>query len=223
MQYSIGTRMQLFRKAKGLSVKTMAALLNMSDAKLRNLENNETTITEEIAYKFAGVVNTTVYNLVGPYSHTAIEEYNTSCLPDGQCICGFHFKWHINNDLDEDHVELHERFLRFSEEFGYQSASDSAVHNSFHEAINPETALTIDERLNAVEEYVKWYYLRSASVVAKEFWNKHPKYPDYMAMRLNQQTPNFLRKLPFNMYQILVDKYGTQEGIKDGSSYFKVN
>lgn len=121
MQYSIGTRMQLFRKAKGLSVKTTASFLNISDQKLRNLENNEATITEEIAYKFAGIVNTTVYNLVGPYSHTAIGEYNTSCLPDGRCICGFQFKRHINNDLDEDHVELHERFLRFSEEFGYQS------------------------------------------------------------------------------------------------------
>jgi transcriptional regulator with XRE-family HTH domain len=223
MYYAIGTRMKLFRDAKGISRRIMADLLVITPQKLSLFENNRTEIPSEIVTRFATIVNTTVYNLVGPYSEVEIKPYNTDCLLDGNCICGYPFKKNFNNDLDKKHIEQHEWFLRFSDYFGYQSSTDNEIHINFHKAIDPENNLTLAERLNAVEEYVNWYYLRSARRFNEKDWHKHPKFSDYMAMSLHQQIPDSLHKMPFDMYQILVGKYGTKAGIKEGSSYFKID
>ena len=77
----------------------------------------------------------------------------------------------------------------------------------------------IDAKITAAINIYKSYYYRSLE--ASNFNNKHAKLEDFIAMMLNQE--NSKNYLPSDIYNKLVEKYGLEEGIPNGQTYFNCN
>lgn len=77
---------------------------------------------------------------------------------------------------------------------------------------------SLEDKVEAARLLFKQYFIRSLEAV--DFDDRHPELDDFIAMLLNQEFTK--EELPSDVYKKMVEIYGTQEGILEGSSYYDI-
>lgn len=135
-------------------------------------------------------------------------------------VCGLAYLSGYGPD-ERQHNRYHDKILAARERFGPLQLYVDRENAKFeaYEVLQSDKAYTIQEKLDAAHKMLWAYFSRSvqAAVKANEE-DTHPFFKEYTAMLLNQTA--WKNRLNSDVYQALVQEYGTAAGIPDGSTYY---
>lgn len=131
-------------------------------------------------------------------------------------ICGYEYVANCNNS-EVSHAKRHKKCVAAIKNFGFwwTYKKRERLKAEARNKINHEK-LSTQEKINEYEIVFKALFSRS--VESSKFDLSHPKLNEYIAMLLNQkQFCNIIEK---ETYNALVNKYGRNSGIDEGSTYY---
>jgi len=132
-------------------------------------------------------------------------------------VCGLTYVKGYTRD-EHRHNEIHEKFLTAAAKYTYiypYGVREQMKADAWPILLNKDEPFAM--RCEAAEEILKAHFARSVS--ANRYSLKHPTYPEYAAMQLNDVEG--FAKFGADVYSALLAKYGTKEGIEKGSSVYQ--
>lgn len=131
-------------------------------------------------------------------------------------ICGFTFEESFGPDAHQ-HNSRCRKVAALQEKFGelWSHNDREAAKREGWSKVRDES-LPLDERLKGVEMSLWSWFSRS---VLSAMNMKHPDFPTYVSMILNQSHAHEL--FPDPVLSALIERYGQQPGIPDGKSYWQ--
>lgn len=202
-----GDRIRCLRKYFKLTQGDLAHAVGFKSASaVGMIERGEREVSFEMLGKLADFFNVTTDFLLGKTDFVKCP------------ICSIEYCPLLDDEFN-DHQKIHTNFLKsnLNDDFINYNLRKK-LKNKSKEVIESNNSSLID-KINSSIDLFKCYYSRSLE--ASDFNNKHAKLDDFIAMMLNQE--NTKEYLPPAVYKELVKRYGTKEGIKNGSSYFSCN
>jgi len=133
--------------------------------------------------------------------------------------CGLGYISSVPSDV-KIHEQYHKKYLSAIEKFGdlIGNASTREEIKSTSRQIIESNDKTLDEKYEA---FISLYFCQfSRSVQANDWSLDHVDFPTYLAMILNQERVK--KYLPPDLYKRAVSEFGTQKGIENGKTYYKV-
>ena len=130
-------------------------------------------------------------------------------------ICEYMYSPNEEADLAH-HAKRHTQYLNAIKKYGFwltYSQRESLKLKS-QEILNSEKSSSMD-KIIAAENICKAYFCRSLG--AADFDSRHPDFEEYTAMLLKQQV--FKQQFK-SIYNELVAKYGTRDGLPNGHTYY---
>lgn len=116
----------------------------------------------------------------------------------------------FNLSLEKVNVKFNQ-YLVYSEREKLKSIAREKIENN-----KSTKALSVQELIELQEDI--FIALFSRSVESACFDYNHVDYPTYVAMLLKQQR--FIDSIPQDVYKELTKKYGTMDGINEGTTYY---
>ena len=118
------------------------------------------------------------------------------------------------------HEEMHRNWEMAAKKFGklYCSSEENEKIKSENRNIRDNISNSIEKRYNAELEVLRCLYSRS--VKASGYNLQHVTFDAYVAMMMYGK--GYRKNLDDELYQKIVDNFGTKPGIKDGESIYRV-
>lgn len=209
------TRYENLCKSKNKTTTGVASELGIAKSTVAYWRANDNVIPkQDVLLKIANYFDVSIGYLLD------VEDNPNSFI---KCpICDYTYD--INDEIDvQHHDERHIRFItakkffgdyliRLRDEEGLKAASWNIINNTENYDFN-------DIRDAVIDLYSCWF---SRSVSANNYDLNHPKFDEYAAMLLFQphQQEIVLKKIPAEVKEDLINKYGQKDGIPDGETVF---
>lgn len=118
------------------------------------------------------------------------------------------------------HDEMHKNWEMAVNKFGtmYCSSEENERIKSENKNIRDDKNNTIDERYNAELEVLRCLFSRSVKTNSYDL--RHVSFDAYVAMMMHGKE--YRKNLDDELYQKIVDNFGTKPGIKDGESIYHI-
>lgn len=190
-------------KINGYSVNRLEQELGFARSSINKFNKN--TPSAEKLQKIANKLNVTLDDLMNERGLTTCEE------------CGLMYDSSYPEDV-KTHYKQHSAWLKAVEKFGelYCNYPEREKIKGNNRTISHNTALPLNERVNAQLEVLKCLFSRS--VEGSGYDLRHVPFDTYVSMMLGNETYT-KNNLENDLYQALLDKYGAEPGISSGSYY----
>lgn len=171
--------------------------------------------TPEILIKIANYFNVSVGYLLDVEDNPVVL---TTCP-----ICGFQYD--SNDEVDtQQHNQVHLEFITakkyFGDEYVIRPREREKKKSTAWNVINNSSSYSLDDVKDAVIDlYACWF---SRSLSANDYSLNHPEFDEYVSMLLFQshQKEIIFKKVPIEVQNALVKKYGQKPGIPNGKTVF---
>lgn len=198
-------RIKELREINDIQQKELAAELNIPASTLSQYETGKREPNIEIVKKIANFFNVSTDYIYGLSAITTCHDCGLSYCPD--------------NKLDlATHKEIHSRWLKAKNKYGfcYSNYGERERIKVLNRNVVKDYSLPLDKRYQAQIEVFKCLFSRSLE--ASNYSDSFISFEEYVSMLLNQ--PSVKKRLGDELYQKMVNKFGTSEGIPDGQTYY---
>lgn len=133
--------------------------------------------------------------------------------------CGFTYVPTEYEDAKK-HIEVHEAWKLAEKKFGtlYGNYRIREEIKTINRNIRDDKNSTLKERYNAELEVLRCLFSRSIENTGYDL--AHVSYADYVAMMMYGKE--YRKNLGNELYEKIVENFGTKPGIKDGESYYEI-
>lgn len=204
MKKSIGERIKGARKAAGMSQNELATKANISQPTLSTIERGAVVPTADSIMRIAEALGEAPSDLLG-------EKY----CP----VCGFEYTYKEGLDC-RAHKMMHAKAVHISTKYGFYWPYRQRLieMDNAYKTMQSQSATT-DEKKEAAILLFKALFCRSAIAYQHD---DHPSFYSYVRMLLSHGS-SYFEEIPPDVFSILVEQYGQEDGMPTGSYYSRLN
>lgn len=198
-------RIKELRESHNMQQKELASALNIPPSTLSQYETGKREPNIETVTKIAKLFDVTTDYIYGISDTVTCRE------------CGLTYS--LDNELDvETHREIHARWLKAKEKYGfcYSNIAENERIKAENRNIVKDFSQPLSKRYDAQIEVFKCLFSRALD--ASNYSDSFISFEEYIAMLLNQ--PSVQKRLGKELYEKMLDKFGAKEGIPDGQTYY---
>ena len=198
-------RIKELRESHNMQQKELASALNIPPSTLSQYETGNREPNIETVTKIAKLFDVTTDYIYGISDTVTCRE------------CGLTYS--LDNELDvETHREIHARWLKAKEKYGfcYSNLAENERIKAENRNIVRDFSQPLSKRYDAQIEVFKCLFSRALD--ASNYSDSFISFEEYISMLLNQ--PSVQKRLGKELYEKMLDKFGAKEGIPDGQTYY---
>lgn len=198
-------RIKELRESHNMQQKELASALNIPPSTLSQYETGKREPNIETVTKIAKLFDVTTDYIYGISDTVTCRE------------CGLTYS--LDNELDvETHREIHARWLKAKEKYGfcYSNLAENERIKAENRNIVKDFSQPLSKRYDAQIEIFKCLFSRALD--ASNYSDSFISFEEYISMLLNQ--PSVQKRLGKELYEKMLDKFGAKEGIPDGQTYY---
>ena len=198
-------RIKELRESHNMQQKELASALNIPPSTLSQYETGKREPNIETVTKIAKLFDVTTDYIYGISDTVTCRE------------CGLTYS--LDNELDvETHREIHARWLKAKEKYGfcYSILAENERIKAENRNIVKDFSQPLSKRYDAQIEVFKCLFSRALD--ASNYSDSFISFEEYISMLLNQ--PSVQKRLGKELYEKMLDKFGAKEGIPDGQTYY---
>lgn len=198
-------RIKELRESHNMQQKELASALNIPPSTLSQYETGKREPNIETVTKIAKLFDVTTDYIYGISDTVTCRE------------CGLTYS--LDNELDvETHREIHARWLKAKEKYGfcYSNLAENERIKAENRNIVRDFSQPLSKRYDAQIEVFKCLFSRALD--ASNYSDSFISFEEYISMLLNQ--PSVQKRLGKELYEKMLDKFGAKEGIPDGQTYY---
>ncbi len=198
-------RIKELRESHNMQQKELASALNIPPSTLSQYETGKREPNIETVTKIAKLFDVTTDYIYGISDTVTCRE------------CGLTYS--LDNELDvETHREIHARWLKAKEKYGfcYSNLAENERIKAENRNIVKDFSQPLSKRYDAQIEVFKCLFSRALD--ASNYSDSFISFEEYISMLLNQ--PSVQKRLGKELYEKMLDKFGAKEGIPDGQTYY---
>ena len=198
-------RIKELRESHNMQQKELASALNIPPSTLSQYETGKREPNIETVTKSAKLFDVTTDYIYGISDTVTCRE------------CGLTYS--LDNELDvETHREIHARWLKAKEKYGfcYSNLAENERIKAENRNIVKDFSQPLSKRYDAQIEVFKCLFSRALD--ASNYSDSFISFEEYISMLLNQ--PSVQKRLGKELYEKMLDKFGAKEGIPDGQTYY---
>ena len=198
-------RIKELRESHNMQQKELASALNIPPSTLSQYETGKREPNIETVTKIAKLFDVTTDYIYGISDTVTCRE------------CGLTYS--LDNELDvETHREIHARWLKAKEKYGfcYSNLAENERIKAENRNIVKDFSQPLSKRYDAQIEVFKCLFSRALD--ASNYSDSFISFEEYISMLLHQ--PSVQKRLGKELYEKMLDKFGAKEGIPDGQTYY---